>query len=445
MNSNLSINSITDTLLSKIKYILALYVILQFIFVLFLPTEYRNDAQYYFSLAQDCVQKNEFYPAASHLFEDYIVAPLYINILIVLLKIYNSAVSIGIFNIIINLLQLFLIYKITQFYSDNKTAKLSVLIYIFYLNTFGLVLQNYTELIFTFFILASIYFYLKKTTYFLFISGIMLGASIAIRPVGWVLALCYFVIAIYNYIKRKKINVDYLKLFTGTLLFILLFGSFNYLHFGRFIFTSTTGPVNLLLGANDSATGGFNASVYEKGNIGFIKQPDTLTYIQKGDFYYNQATNWIKQNPLKWLFLAPLKLVHTFAYDDIAISSILNLGDWNFYTIVKHLGTDKSFKNILPNEPLYIKIIYYFLQITQLVYYYFLMIILFLWIIKIFKERKFSQYSFLHSLFALVGTIMILVTVGTPRYKYPLLIVMIPFIASYIELKYLNKINREKQ
>ena len=273
----------------------------------------------------------------------------------------------------------------------------------------------------------------------------MLGASIAIRPVGWALALCYFFIALYKYFKEKKLSFNFLKIFTGTFLFILLFGGFNYLHFGRFIFTSTTGPVNLLLGANDTATGGFNARVYEKGNIGYIKNPDTLTYIQKGDFYSKQATNWIKQNPIKWFELAPLKIVHTFAYDDIAISSILNLGEWNFYTIVKHIGTDKNIKNILPNEPLYLKIIYYFLQITQFIYYYFLITILFLWTIKIFKEKNISEYSLLHLLFVLIGTLMIIITVGTPRYKYPLIIVMVPFIAPYIHTKFINKINREKQ
>ncbi len=444
MKSNPGFMPLINSLVLKYKYILGLYIVLQIVFILFFPREYRNDAQYYYSLAQECVHENQFYPAEKHLYEDYLVAPLYVNILVILLKVYNSHLTIGIFNIIINLLQLLLIYKITLFYSNNKTAKLSVLIYIFYLNTCGLVLLNYTELLFTFFILASIFYYLKKTTTSYLSSGILLGASIAVRPVGWNLILCLLLLAIAAYFKEKKINFDFLKVISGTLLFIILFGSFNYAHFGRFIFTSSTGPVNLLLGANDTATGGFNAKVYEKGNIGYLAHPDTMTYIQKGDFYFKQATNWIKENPGRWLLLAPFKLIHTFSYDDISLAAIVGLGDWNFYTIFKHLASGKSFNNILLSEPFYLKVIYFLIELTQHIYYYFLVFVLIMWVIKNIKDRSFSEYSILHSLFVLLGILMILITVGTPRYKYPFVIVMIPFIASYIQTKYLNRISIDK-
>ena len=434
-----------NTIITKYKYILALYIVTQFVFILFFPREYRNDDLYYYSLAEKCVQNNEFYPGAEHLYEDYIVAPLYVNVIIVLLKIYNSHLSIGLFNILINLIQLFFVYKITRFYFNDKTAKLSVLIYIFYLNTLGLVMLNYTELLFTLFILSSIYFYLKKTSSFLFLSGIMLGASIAVRPVGWDLAVCYLLAAIYSYLKEKKFNFDLLKLISGTFLFIILFGTFNYGHFGKFIFTSTTGPVNLLLGANNTATGGFNARVYEQGNIGYIARPDTLTYTQKGDFYYEQATNWIKQNPGKWLLLAPLKLIHTFGYDDISISTIAGLGDWNIILTIKHLTEDRNFSNILPMEPWYVKLIYFLLQIIHHIYYYFLILILVMWTIRQIRERNFSEFSLLHLFFFIIGMLMIVITVGTPRYKYPFIIVMIPFISSYIQARFLSETNIERQ
>jgi len=445
MNQNSNFHFNINSLITRYKYIWVLYIIFQLVFILFFPREYTNDAQYYYSLAKECVQNNEFYPGTEHLYEDYIVAPLYVNIIIVLLNIYNSHISIGLFNIIINLLQLFFVYKITRFYFDDNTAKLSVLIYIFYLNSFGLVLSNFTELLFTVLILSSIYFYLKKTTSFLFLSGIMLGTSIAVRPVGWDLAVCYLLIAGYLFFKEKKFNLDILKIAIGTFLFIILFGCFNYWHFGRFIFTSTTGPVNLLLGANDTATGGFNARVYDQGNIGYIARPDTLTYLQKGDFYYDQATNWIKQNPGKWLLLALLKLIHTFSYDDISISTIAGLGDWNIVATIKHLVEDGNFSNIIPTEPFYVKLIYFPLEIIQHIYYYFLILVLALWIIQKTREKSFSEFSLLHLFFVLIGMLMIMITVGTPRYKYPFIIVMIPFISSCIQTRFLSKINIEKQ
>ncbi len=172
---------------------------------------------------------------------------------------------------------------------------MTVLLFILYLNTIGLVLQNYTELFFLLLISASIYFYLLNKNVYLILSGIFLGGAIAVRPSGWALLLAFISIQIFTSIKKKKLLFKFFHIYSGTLVFIILFGGFTYSHFGKFEFTSTTGPVNLLLGANDDATGGFNSTVFEKGKAGYIEYLDSLTYIQKGEFYQEQAVKWIER------------------------------------------------------------------------------------------------------------------------------------------------------
>ena len=134
-------------LASKIKYIIFIYVLIQIVLILTINTNYRSDALYYYKLAQECIEQNEFYPARQHLYEDYIVAPLYINTLVLVLKVYNSTITISLFNLVVIILQIMFLYKITKqiFYED--IAQLTVLLFILYLKHYWL---NASELYRTF-------------------------------------------------------------------------------------------------------------------------------------------------------------------------------------------------------------------------------------------------------------------------------------------------------
>ena len=421
---------------SKIKLIVLFYVLIQLILVFISNVTYRSDSLYYYKLAQECISLNEFYPAEKHLYEDYIVAPLYINVLIILLHIFNSTISVGLFNILIILAQLILVYKITKKFFSEETAQLVVLLFVLYLNTPGMVLQNYTELFFTLLITISLYLYsLKKNIYFL-LSGVFIGAAIAVRPLGWGLLASIILIQIINSIKERKLHSEYSYIYIGSLLFILIFGGIIYSQFGKFEFTSTTGPVNLLIGANDDATGGFNATVHEQGKNGYIENSNQLTYIQKGEFYKAQAIKWIKENPVKWLLLAPLKLLHAYSWDDIATSNLLGFNDTNFLRVLRILFTEKDFEKALPNTTTYEKVIYLSIMIISHLFYYFLLIAAAFGIYRMFRQKTNNELISIILLFILLATIMLMITVGTPRYKYPMFILLLPFAASYIDMKF---------
>ena len=196
-------SKIINFLISNFKYILVLYFLIQLSLLFKFPIHYTSDSGYYFKLAQDCISQRGIYPLPQHLFEDFIVAPLYVNIIAFLLIIFNSSLTIGIFNIVLNTLQIFLLYKITALIINKNAALISVLMYILYLNNLGLILLNLTELLFTVIVSGSIYFYFKKTSWSWFISGIFGGMSIAIRPFGWALVISFLVIIIYEIYKKK--------------------------------------------------------------------------------------------------------------------------------------------------------------------------------------------------------------------------------------------------
>ncbi|MBE0573184.1 MAG: glycosyltransferase family 39 protein [Ignavibacteriaceae bacterium] len=421
---------------SKIKYILLFYAFIQLIVILTLETNYRSDSLYYYKLAQECIEQAEFYPAKQHLYEDYIVAPLYINTLIIFLTIYNSTIIISFLNLAVILLQIMLLYKITKKIFSEDIARLTILLFIFYVNTLGLMLQNYTELFFLLLITASIYFYLLHKNIYLSLSGVFIGGAIAVRPLGWALLLAFISVQIFTSIKNKSILLNYFYIYSGTLLFIILFGGFTFSHFGKFEFTSTTGPVNLLLGANVDATGGFNSTVLENGKAGYIEDTEALTYIQKGEFYQDQAMRWITDNPLKWLSLAPLKLLHTYGWDDISLSSLLGYNDTNFLRVTRMLYSEGDLSKALPNSNLTDQTLYFSVLIISHLYYYLLLLAIAFGIYNLFKKKLNTNLSSLILFFVFFATLMIMITVGAPRYKYPMLILLLPFTASYIDMKF---------
>lgn len=423
-------------LISKIKYIVLIYSVIQLILIFTVDISYKSDSLYYYKLAQECIVSNEFYPAKIHIFEDYIVAPLYINILTILLNIYNSTTLISLFNPTTVLLTVFILYKTTLRIFSIETARFTILLYILYFNTLGLVLQNYTDLFFLFIVLTSIYLYSQSTNSSLLLSGIFLGASIAVRPVGWSLLLAFISIHFFIIIKNKKFELNKILIYAGTVIFIIGFGFFTYSNFGRFEFTSTTGPINLLLGANDDATGGFNSKALEVGKAGFIDDSITITYIQRSEFYKEQAFSWIEQNPEKWLMLAPMKIIHTFAWDDISLSALLGFDDTNLARVIRIIFTEGDLNKALPDSSVFEKFIYLLVLVISHIYYFFLVIVVIAGIHNYFTRKESIETINLILIFCAVAILMIMVTVGTPRYKYPVIILMMPIAANYLAEKF---------
>ncbi|MBK9099527.1 MAG: hypothetical protein IPM14_15735 [bacterium] len=197
-----------------------------------------------------------------------------------------------------------------------------------------------------------------------------------------------------------------------------------------------------MIGANDDATGGFNATVHQPGKSGYIENSDKLTYIQKGEFHKEQAFKWIKENPIKWLLLAPLKLLHAYGWDDISISTLLGFDDTNFLRVIRILFIENDFEKALPNTTTTGKIFYLSILIITHLFYYFMLIAMVFGIYKILRQKNNNELVQIILLFILFATLMLMLTVGTPRYKYPMFILLLPFAAYYIQTKFKFGVNK---
>lgn len=424
-------------LINNLKYIIIFYILIQLVYIIFFPAPYKSDSLYYYQLSLSSLNHGTVYPSYYNINENYIIAPLFINLESLILSIYNSVFSIRILHLVLNLLQLYILYYITKKHYGKKVSKVFVLLYIFYLPNIGFVQLNMTELFFGVLLSLCIYSLFKETKTGYLFSGIFAAASLSARPTGWALlaSLLIYIISIKSEIKFQIIS----WIFTGAILFFIVFGITTQLSSDHFVVTSVNYGTNFLIGANDDATGAYNDRVFQQDKAGFINAPESKTYIYKQHLWFFHAVNWVKENPVKWVKLIPLKFIHIFVWDDYAVSPLLGMQDWNLYVLMKHLLIIKDSEKLMSNVPFFVKIAYIFLQIFHHIYYFTIMIVFLLVVIKNFKTLIKNNLFKLFLLIILISLVIPLFSFGDARFKYPYILMIMILISPFVN-NYFNKI-----
>jgi hypothetical protein len=323
---------------------------------------------------------------------------------------------------------MYLFFNLSEKLFDRRTSLVGLLLYMLYLNTVGMVLMNLTELLFGVLILIAIIFFYKNSVKSFFLSGLFAAASIAVRPMGWGLASAFFIILIIRTIKKEKMLKGLSAVVLGVSIFILVYGTITKISFGDFIFSSSNGPVNLIIGANDDATGAFNTKVFNQGKIGYIGNPAAMTYVEKGKYWQENAEGWILAHPFKWLSLIPRKIIFMFILDDFTIPYLSHIDGLYLPKLAKMIIQGKLFQ-IFTGKPFYLAIIYIIILIFNYIYYFYIMLIFLFSIIKIRVYRIFNSKFFPIILFILLGLFITIIAYGDARYKYPYMLFIILFVS----------------
>lgn len=422
---------------NKFYLILTLiYFIIQIIYVVFYPLPFISDSAENVSLALAALREHTYYPNPSSIYDAAILAPIYINYLLVLLKIFGSTSAILFSNILLNLIQLFLVYEVTKKLFGDRAAFAALVIYMLYLNNLGLVLLNLTELPFGVMILASIYFYISTPTIANgLLCGLTAGASVGIRPTGWALVLAYLIIYVITVFQNKALQSRVIGIVIGVLLFIVPMGLLSKRNIDRFEFTSTTGPHNLIISANPRARGVFDPY--------FIKNDSTYktkkTYFEKNEYLLEYSKKYIGEHFWEWAALIPRKIYSTFISDGWSISLLLHSQTWDLNDYIK--GNAEK-KEEFQRESLFFRICFWGLNIWQQLIYGLITAFFLHYLFDFVRGKSFTMEGLLINLFVFGGlAITILFAVGAPRYKYNFLILSIILISPYVTV-FFDKILR---
>src|SRR5262245_20459997 len=107
--------------------VLLVYTFVQLAYVTFFPLPFISDSLNYILFAQQAIQENTYYPNPSAVYNQWLVAPVYINYIVTLLKIYNGPSIILYCNILLNLVQLTLVYNLAKKFYNTTAAQIALL------------------------------------------------------------------------------------------------------------------------------------------------------------------------------------------------------------------------------------------------------------------------------------------------------------------------------
>lgn len=275
--------------------------------------EISGDPAYYMKLILEKLDEHSFYPSRSDVYSDFMFAPGFIDYGILVMKIFGNPKAFLFLNSIFTILITIELCSIGKIIDNERTGKIAGIIFLLSTNNQGFSLFLLTQLPFAVFFLLSILLFLKKRPAALLFAGAALIISNWIRPLGFILLIGLIIQAIQSGSRGRV----YYYFFAGVVVTLLIIGSVSYRNSGFFVYQSTTSGVNMRMGAHDNANGKYLGDAYSDDNI-----TDQMNFIERNDTWKNNAIEWIKSNPGKFILLAPKKVYWLFSMDKYTLDGI---------------------------------------------------------------------------------------------------------------------------
>lgn len=397
----------------------ALMLIMQIWLLVSFSGEPTSDAARYTGDALSCVQNGSWFPTAEKFVGNGGVAGTgYVNFLCLLFRITNNIKIAYAANILLVQLMLFSTAYITKKVTGSDTVHYSVVaIFCLFGTYWSEICFARTEIFFTalaFFALALVCSGKKSCAVF---AGVVLAYANWARP----LAMSFIIAILWLFFYKRSRIFSYVKFASGFAAAVLIIMTFTYINSGKFIYQPTVASGNLLIGANDDADGSYDNVVFKEGHAGYIdpEKKKTMSYEEINSVYSKAATEWIKENPLKYISLMPRKLLYFFVSEtysgDVYFNNGIQTGGAVYIREVLSILHGDGDRTLQTGDVL---IIY-----TQ-IFYMFVFALFIAGVIFSAAKGYWRSMSFLYGLI-IIGAFISMLTVGGARYHFPYLPTMI--------------------
>lgn len=311
-----------------------------------------SDPGLYVYYATECVRHGTMYPDFSNYHNQYIFAPGWVNFLILCIKLFGTVDIVPYLNVVFNIIIIYFIYKIAQELSKGSKAVAYIAIYAFILlpaNT-TIVTNLYSDLFYELLATVSFYLVLKKKCRYWVLAGILIALANWVRP----LALAWAVAAIC-YLWFVKDRIKSIALYaTSIIITCSVIAISTHRNFPDYLYTASTGGVNLIMGANDFATGAYCIEARKEGGLGYLpglysedeytpvkasikdsvafrKFSDKYTYSECDSIWKARSVSWIMDHPGKWLSMLPYKTTLLFRSSGFYLPNWTYQSNWALY------------------------------------------------------------------------------------------------------------------
>lgn len=400
--------------LKKLTIGLVLLWILAQVILLWVYFDHRlvPDSKAYIDYALYSYAHGLSYPSQANLYNDFIFAPGLVMYLIGLLKLFGTVKIAMFLNILLNIGVVGNIFYIARYFFNRQAAYYSVILYCCLISNLFIPLHIITELPFLFFALSAFSLCLQGKTMSLVAAGLLFVLAQSVRPI----VLVFIVAVVCFFIVRKADWKKYAVLFLSYFVFYTAYGIYNKTQCGHFVAASTTGGFNLMMVSHDKAWENVDYSVFNKGCVGYIDNPEKTDFIQRDSIWKARSVAWIKTHPVKYMELFFKKLPRMYTIDCWTLSSVLEINS------IEDAWHSSNPKRSLLNRRI--------AQAVESIPYYITFV---LFLLSVYKKRKeiLSAKGILLLLFAL-GTIMTCLLPMDVRYHYPYIFVVTIWAGYYL-------------
>jgi len=340
----------TILLNKQLKLILLLALLVRVLFFLVYPDQDFPDARAYINIGQEIFSGN--------LVSNHIYMPIYP----IITYLFGGKQFLFLFDILISLLTLILIFNLSESLFKNSTISLiATSIFAFYPHSIFYSLAGLTENFFTFSLILSFVFFYKEKNYlgiFFLVFGVLIKPTFdLINPI----IVFIFIFYVQNQGLKKSVK------FIGVYFFIYAvvmspWWIHQYEKYGEFVRLNLGDGVVLYAGNNplNTSGGGINGIDVNESQFDIYTNPIERNRVQK-----REAINFIIENKENFLYLAYKKFFRfwriwpyakEYQETHIIISSILSYGVILILSIVFIIRYWRQFfKKFFP---IYISIIY---------------------------------------------------------------------------------------
>ncbi len=303
-----------------------------------------------------------------------------------------------------------LVYRIANILFKERTAFITLLLYVAYPANYGESTSVLSELPFMFFILLSIFAALKQQNV---IGGMLMAFANWIRPMGIVFLLSTI---IFQFIaKRKKASLNTL---CGYLLVISCISSLSYIRTGYCIYQAKTGWMALLQYSVDNSP----------ENDGYYTKAVGYNAIQKDSVWQKRTIEWIFKNPKEYIRQMPKKLVKTYISDNVNFCAFLPNKNES-----KYMYGEIDMKTLAHCFPNYNAV--QWLTVYNLIYYYILLALFTGGIIMTVKRHLLVPFVIPVSVVVIGTVILLLAGHGESRFHIPFMPFIIMLAAAFLSYK----------
>lgn len=421
----------TDKILYTVNAIYLIFLLLVLAVFGYTPT---NDGDGYIEFAQVCINTGQIYPCLPLIQgKPFIWNIGSINLTVLSLLWFNSLYPLLILLCFLKALTSLFIGKIAKKLFSPKVAVIACILYILYPNNWGQSTTILSEIPMICFACIALYMAVSNDKYsWLFISGVLFGIANWFRPVAMVfidtLILYYLLFANKNKTKRC------LSLCSGYVSFILLAGTYSYLHTGFFLFQAESLWFNMAEATYEkSVAPQYGTDPYPKGTIRYIENMNQKTAVECNRIWKERSLEWLKEHPVQYLKKIPGRLLYMY-YNDMdniaAFSTDKEKSENNFVTL--------PYRNILKGDIGGLTSLQC-LGLFNFVYYLLLIALAVAGGCILLKRREY-QKAFIPLLITIGGSLSLVLAVhGETRFKAPFMPFVFMLAATAVYQIALNK------